>query len=181
MGKITITEALAEVKTAKARITKKQEAIKRYFARDSRLRDPLEKDGGTAEFVRRERQAIADLEARVVAIRCAIQGANLSESLEVNGESRTIAAWLNWRREVAAGSKAFIEGMARNINQVRGQALEAARRDVTTTGTDMPKVPEIEFAVDEGELSAQVEQMEKTLGDLDGRLSLANATVTIEV
>lgn len=74
--KLTITEALAEVKTIKARVTKKQEGIMRYFARDARLKDPLLAEGGSSIWIERERQAIKDLLARMVTIRTAIQRKN---------------------------------------------------------------------------------------------------------
>ena len=96
-----ITEALAEIKTIAARTIKKREAIMRYFSRDSRFRDPLEADGGSKEFVKRERQAIKDLEERLVKIRSAIQAINLRTSLAVNGTTRTVSEWLNWRREIS--------------------------------------------------------------------------------
>ena len=98
-----ITEALGELKTIGKRITKKQEAVMRYFARQANVLDPLAKelDGGSTAFISRERQAIGDLHDRLVQIRVGIQRANLDNSLEVGGRSRTIAEWLTWRREVS--------------------------------------------------------------------------------
>lgn len=178
MARITITEALAEVKTLNARIGKKREAVGRYLARDARLKDPLEADGGSAEFIRRERQAILDLEGRIVAIRCAIQAANLAGELEIAERKMSLSAWLNWRREISKGAKAFVDGLVHALNQVRQQALKQGMGVTEKEGTGPG---DIVVAINERQLAKEVEQMEQVLGELDGKLSLLNATTTIEI
>lgn len=69
MAKSTITEALAELKTINARLETRRQNVGQYLMRDARLKDPLETDGGSVEYVTRERQAIKDLEERIVQIR----------------------------------------------------------------------------------------------------------------
>ena len=71
----TITEALAELKTLGKRIEKKRESVAMFLTRQDGLKDPLEKDGGSVEFIKRERQAVKDLEQHHVNIRLAIQRA----------------------------------------------------------------------------------------------------------
>lgn len=44
---LTITEALAEIKTVGKRVEKKREFIKAFLARQDGVKDPLEKDGGS--------------------------------------------------------------------------------------------------------------------------------------
>jgi hypothetical protein len=75
--KLTITEALAEIKTINARLQKKRESIGTNLMRDSRIKDPMESEGGSEEFIRKETQAIDDLQKRIVSIRTAIQQQNL--------------------------------------------------------------------------------------------------------
>ena len=176
---ITITEALAEIKTAQARIAKRREGVLPYVIRDARLRDPLESDGGSAEFVRRELQAIGDLEERVVQIRTAIQQVNLATTVTIEGESRTISAWLNWRRDIAPGQRETYNKLHRTITQARTAATQRGGR-LTEQGVSEQPV-DIIVAVRERDLLAQMEHLEATLGLLDGRLSLLNATTTIEV
>ena len=180
MAKLTITEALAEVKTINARIQKKRESVMRYFARDGRLRDPLEADGGSIEFVKRERQAIADLEARIVAIRCAIQTSNLSTSATVGDQTRTVASWLNWRREVSQNSKQFLATMTATLNKVRQDCLKQGWT-VTEKDAGTAQAGEVIVSINERQLAKETEAMEQLLGELDGKLSLLNATTTIEV
>lgn len=179
MAKITITEALAEIKTINARIDKRREAVMRYFTRDARLRDPLEADGGSVQFVQRERQAIHDLEERTVLIRSAIQQANMETKLAVRGQERTVSEWLNWRRDVSAKSKGFLGTMAQAISAARSQASKNGMRLAEADPNAKPG--EVVVAVGEKALSDEIEAMEALLGELDGKLSLVNATVLIDV
>ena len=176
--KITITEALAEIKTTLARIDKKREAVMRYFSRDGKLRDPLEQDGGSTEFVRRERQAIKDLEEKIVKIRSAIQTINSLTVLSVGNQTRTVIEWLNWRRDVAPKAKGFLTLMANQLNTVRQYA---ARSGVSLTESEKGGPTEIIITVNEQQLSKEIEEMEGTLGTLDGKLSLINATTFVDV
>lgn len=179
MPKITITEALAEIKTIGSRVQKKREAIMRYFSRDSRLRDPLEKEGGSVAFVSQERQAINDLNSRLVAIRSAIQRVNLETKLRIGDLTLSVAEWLNWRREVADGQQKFLGQMASQITAVRSQA---ARSGVgVSENPDTAQPGEMVVAVNERGLSQEIETMATILGSLDGQLSLINATVMVEV
>jgi len=178
MSRLTITEALAEIKTTNARILKKREAVMRYFARDAAMRDPLEADGGSKEFIKRERQAIGDLEERIVQIRTAIQTANLGNTLQVGDKSRTVQAWLNWRRDISNGHKGFLGQMAAHVSQVRQQAV---RQGKTVTDKETSSQGEVLVMVNEQDLARQIESLEETLGTLDGKLSLFNATQLVDL
>lgn len=180
MSKLTITEALAEIKTIKARVEKKQANAMRYFARDTRVKDPLEADGGSVEFIKRERQGIKDLLARWITLRTQIQKANVSTSLKVGDQERTIADWLNWRREVSQLEKTFLVGMVNALNQVRAEARKQGTA-VVDKESGVRDVVEVVVAVNEQELAKQTEDMETMLGELDGKLSLINATTVIEI
>lgn len=179
VARLTITEALAEIKTIKARILKKRENAMRYFARDSRLRDPLADDGGSIEYVKRERQGIADLEERLVKIRSAIQAVNLATNLTLGEKTRALADWLNWRRDVSNDARAFLGQMTSTLARAR---QEAQKQGMTVSDKDSgAAAPEIIVAVNERHLAAEVEAIETLLGDLDGKLSLLNATTVVEV
>lgn len=175
----TITEALAEIKTIKARIDKRRGGYMQYVVRDARAKDPLEMEGGSVEFVRRERQAIGDLQQRVVDIRTAIQRANLETTLTVQGVTKTVAEWLNWRREVSAEQKnelaALTKGMtdARRLVQQRGGKV--AESDAQAGASD------VVVMVSERDLAAATDHIELVLGELDGKLSLMNATTLIDL
>lgn len=175
----TITEALAEIKTIGKRIDKKREFIGHFLARQEGVRDPLEKDGGSIFVIQRERQSIYDLGLRVVALRRGIQLANGSTEVTVNGITRTIADWLTWRRDVAPGDKEFLGKLRGGLNGARENAKRQGVSVVPPGGTAVQPI-DILVNVDEASLAREIEQMEDTLGQLDGQLSLKNATVTIQ-
>lgn len=187
MSKLTITEALQEIKTIGKRLEKKRASVGQYLARDVRSRDPLEKDGGSAKFITEERQAIGDLEGRVIGIRTAIQRSNLSASLTVGSQARTVAEWLTWRREISAAQVNFLRTMVAGLANIRAQITQkggkmiAASAIAVNEAFDPAGPPEVLVNVDERQLIADQEEMETMLGDLDGKLSLFNATTTIEI
>jgi len=108
MSEITITEALAEIPTIEKRIEKKEEFILNYLYRQSSVRDPHEKDGGSNVLITREKQAIADLQLRLIKIRSAIQKANSENSITIGAQTKTITDWLTWRREIAPKQQRFL-------------------------------------------------------------------------
>jgi len=179
MPTMTIQEALATVKTINKRIEKKRAAVNANLWRQDAVRDPLEKDGGSQEFIRRERQAIGDLEEEIVSIRTAIAKANTETPVTVEKRSRTVAEWLIWRREVSAQKKAHLESLANALAAARQQAAQKGvrLRDQVTPAEATPN--DLIVNLSEKSLTEEREAMEKILGDLDGQLSLKNATVVV--
>ena len=182
--KITITEALAELKTLGKRIPKKEEFSLQYIARSEGVRDPLEKSvpGGSPVAITRERQAIADLQKRHVAIRTSIQKSNHVVTITVADMTKTVAEWLTWRKEIAPGLQQFLTKMRMQVVNHRDQAQKRGNAVVSATaisGTEKPT--DIVINVDEQALAAEAEQLENILGTLDGALSLKNATTFIEL
>lgn len=180
MRTLTITEALAELKTLEKRIEKKASAIGSFVLRQEAFKDPLEKQGGSVSFIAAERQAIADLQDNVVGIRAAIQAVNGTTMLSAGGTSRSITEWLIWRRDVAPKQQQFLASIRKGIDDVRKKALQSGQ-SMVTSATDATKATDIIVNVDEKKLAEEIEQLENTLGTLDGLLSLKNATVTITV
>lgn len=179
MAKMTVTEGLAEIKTNKSLIGKKREAIGRFFSRHNQLRDPLEKEGGSVAFIQKTRQSITDLQTRSIAIRCAIQRLNLESPLQVNGRTASVQSWLNWRKEHANDTKAFMANLANNITSIRNTARKQGMN--VAASAEAAAVEDIVVNLNEAQLSQEIEDIEKTLGELDGKLSLFNATATIDV
>jgi microcystin degradation protein MlrC len=177
---ITITEALADLKTLGKRIEKKREYIASFLVRQDGVKDPLAKEGGSEVVIARERQAITDLETRHVAIRTAIQRVNQAASITVTDVTKTIAEWLTWRKEVAPGQQAFVNKLRHGIQQARTQAQQKGWAVVSATQT-AAQPTDLVVNADEAALAAEAERLETILGTLDGQLSLKNATVTIDV
>jgi hypothetical protein len=179
---MTITEALAEIKTVTKRIQSKREFISQYLARQEQVKDPLEKDGGSAEVIQKELQAIGDLQDRIVALRRGIQSANEKTILKIEDKEASIADWLIWRREVAPGMRQFLERLSMNLRQLRDQSRREGRGFITVGSVVQSDKPtDVIVNIDEKKLSEKLETLHKILGDLDGQLSLKNATVMVEV
>lgn len=177
---MTITEGLAEIKTIQKRISAKREAVARYLARQDTQKDRLPGEGGEAAYVARERQAVADLETRLVNIRTAVQKVNLVTPLTVVSTTKTVAEWLGWRKEVAPNLRTFLRGLMNGIAQVRQQATQKGLA-VVQPGQTPSRPEDVIVNLDEGQLNAEIEAVEEMLATLDGKLSLMNATTLIDV
>lgn len=180
MDRMTITEALAELKTIGKRIEKKRAYINSYLMRQDALKDPLEKVGGSAKVIHQERQAIGDLEGRHVAIRLAIQKINHETPVTVEGIKKSLADWLTWRKEIAAGQQQFLGNIRMQVDRARAVALQRGAAAVSGSA-EATKPQDVIINIDEALLAEEQEQLETILGGLDGQLSLKNATVMIEV
>lgn len=178
MAKLTITEALAEIPTIEKRIEKKREFILNYLYRQSSVRDPHEKDGGSTVLIVREKQGIHDLQLRLVLIRSLIQKANAENKITIGDQTKTIVDWLTWRREVAPTEQRFLKEQIDKINQMR---QTAARQGVNVTDKDAGFSSDFVVNINERELADNIEDLENTLGILDGQLSLKNATILLDL
>lgn len=176
---LTITEALAEIKTIGKRVEAKRNSCIQYLARIDAARDPLEKEGGSVQFLVSERQSIGDLTARIVTLRRGIQRANDETSITVGSRHKTISEWLTWRREVAPGEKQFLSHMRSQITNLRDKATRSGAA-LVAPGTADARPSDFIVNISEQELAKQLEEIEEILGSLDGQLSLKNATVTIK-
>lgn len=180
---MTITEALAEIKTIGKRIAKKRDTIGQYVARQDSQKDPLAADGGSVEFIKRERQAITDLAARVVLLRAQIAAANARTQVTVEGDTHSVADWLTWRREVAPGMQGFLKELRTGIENVRKQVAAKGFGVVSATATVNTaevRPTDVWVNISEKELAADIEHLETVLGGLDGQLSLTNAITQVE-
>ena len=178
-AKITITEALQEVKTIDARIQKKKEFIFNFLFRQNNQRDPHEKDGGSASLIAKERQSINDLLERKISIRNSINVANAENSITIKDQSRTISEWLVWKRDVAPTLKAVLNETAARLQSMR---QDVSRKGLTVTQNAPAEVTlDVIVNVNEAELAKQIENLEETLSTLDGQFSLKNATIKIDV
>jgi len=179
MARITITEALAELKTIDKRIEKKREFVLTYLLRQEMFKDPLEKEGGSVSAIRRELQAVGDLEERKVAIRRAVQKANELTTVTIGRFTRSVADWLVWRRDVSPGQSQLLTVLRTRIDGARREAIQ--RGGNLSAGGDGARSGDVIVNVNEQELARDIETLEEILGTLDGQLSLKNATTVIDV
>jgi len=185
MSQTTITEALAELKTIKARISKKEIFILSFLVRQDLVRDPHEKDGGSASLIARERQSINDLQKRFINLRSAIQRSNLEKSLTLRdsqGRERTdsVANWLIWRRDLLDEERSRHTQWQKRIMDARQQVQQKGGQ-LLDRGSEQPKATDFVVNMGERELADSIESIEEYAGQLDGKLSLVNATTTLNV
>jgi hypothetical protein len=176
----TITEALAELKLIKSKIEKKTGFIVQYLGRQEGAKDPLEKQGGCAKAIAEEMQAIGDLHERFVNIRSAIAARNAAVNVTIGTTSRSVADWLVWRRDVAPLVKGLQKGLQDKINQIRNGA-KAQGWSVVKAGEPTAQPTDVIIEIDEKALAERSEATQEVLDTLDGKLSLHNATQTVEV
>lgn len=193
--KLTVTEALAEIKTLQARIQKRRENIQPYLARQNAVTDPLLRDleGGSPAFIKRERQAAHDLEERLVKLRTAIQRLNLNETITIGKDTRSIAEWLTWRKEILLdvrtpntgtvypGLRSFLAALRAALQKLRQEAKGRSVSVVSADTSQPPAYQDVVININEIQLAEEAEQLETIVGTLDGQLSLKNATTFIEV
>ncbi len=98
----------------------------------------------------------------------------------INGTTHSIADWLVWRREVAPQVKGLLQGLRQGLASLRQQAQQ---KGIAVRAVDQGAQAPTDVIVnlDEKALADEIEGLEDTLGQLDGVLSLKNATVLIDV
>lgn len=178
MSRLTITEALAEIKTIGKRVQKKRAFVRDYIYRQEALKDPFQKEGGSVLMIQRGVQSIRDLEERLISLRRAIAKANEETVVSIKGQERTIADWLVWAREVAPQQTAFLNEVSALISGVRQEAM---RRGASVSLAEGQRPQDFVVNIDEQKLAESIEELEEIKGTLDGQLSLKNATVFVEL
>jgi hypothetical protein len=178
MPTITITEALAELRTLSKRIEKKQEFILGNLARQDGLKDPHAESGGSAKLVSEALQSISDLEDQELKIRTAIQASNLQTTLSVEGVSHTIAEWILWKRNISGSQKQRLSVIANTLKALRQRATQQGNA-VVTINQQPTALTDLVVFVSESDLAQKSEWIETVLGSLDGQLTLANSRTTI--
>lgn len=179
MEQITITEALAEVKLLEKKITKKTELVYSNLYRFDGETDPLEKEGGAPKVLKQEVQAIFDLNARLLKIRAAITTANLSNEITIGKTTRSIFDWLTWKREVATKETGFYRAVHTRLKTKIEEARNKppAKQDEEGNWHLGKLVPNVDYT----EFFRADEAAVEVLEQLDGKLSLKNATITVQI
>ncbi len=174
-----LTQLLQQTKTLENRIQKKHEFIVTHLIRPAIMMDPLQEDGGQRELIKRELQAIKDLEERVVEVKRAIHAANLYEMLTVDKETRTVHDWLVWRNDVMNPRTQRIRDMLQKIGAYRTKA-DQARAKVVEDTKDSDK-HDLLVNLSERSLTVELEHIETVNGELDSALSIFNATHDVDI
>ena len=98
----------------------------------------------------------------------------------------TVAEWLTWKREVAAGQKAHLSQCLRHIEQSKATheqrkfESDKARAKIDDDGPT-PASPDLIVFVNERHMQEELAQIEYCLEKLDTLLTLHNSTTVISV
>lgn len=175
----TITESLAEIATIDKRLPKKAADMVEYVARFEMLKDPLAKSGGSEKYLAEQLQSFDDLLQRKITLRAAIARANAETSITINGEEKTVADWLVWKRECYQHRLGMLRKLLAQAQSARQTATQKGVAIVKAGGEPGPE--DVVVNIDEQGLLHDIDEMEEQYGRLDGLLSLKNATTIIEV
>lgn len=182
MEKMTITEALAEIKLIEKKIDKKKDMVYGNLCRFSPQPDPFEKTGGAITTLNGEVQSCGDLWQRWIKIRSAIATVNLVHEITIEGHTKSIYEWLIWKREIAEkqiqfykkiymDTKMHIDANAKNPKLLQDPSIKDSK----------PQLVDLITYFNYPEYIKKEEHFSMVLDKLDGQLSLKNALITIEI
>src|SRR5574340_615341 len=182
METMKITQALAEIKLAGRKIESSTEFVLKNVKRDDRLRDPFEKEKVTQEqMVNRELQSIEDNEKRIVALRTAINKANIENSITIEGVTKTIAEWIIWRRDILPGIEDRLHKINRQLEVTPSNSAVMAELLRGRQDAKSQDVINYVFNVSEKNLLEKTQTIQAIAEKLDGMLSLVNANIDITI
>lgn len=163
----------------KKKIEKKEQTIKQNLVRVEHVKDAFESVGGSQAFITSEIQSLGDLRRRYVAIRGAIAKANLENRIQLENFDLTIADWLVWKREVAQNELNFFNLAHQSVKNELDRASKQpqAYKDEKGESHFVKVVANADYPT----LVKRAETLQTLLDQLDGKLSLKNATVMVEV
>lgn len=179
MEKMTITEALSEINLLKKRIEHKKKNTLTLLIKPDHVADPYASEGGSAEFLKREFQSIDDLNRRFVKIRSAISKANLSHEITLGERTQSIHDWLTWKREIAKDETSYVNSV---VNSTKAALDDAAKNPrVYDDAEGKKQLLKYTSNVDYAAFVKKQETLAVLFEQLDGKLSLKNATILVEI
>jgi hypothetical protein len=179
MAKMTITEALSEVNLVKKKIEHKKKEVLGLLVKPQHAKDLYAEEGGTKIHVSKELQSIGDLEIRLVKLRSAISLANIEHDITIGEFTRPIHDWLTWKREISKDQMAFINTIVSTVKTTLDRSNAQPQCYEDTEGKKHIVV--IESMIDYPEMIRHQEKLATIFENLDGQLSLKNATIVINV
>ncbi len=179
MEKMTITEALSEIKLITSKVEKKRAFVKSNLIRAAHMTDPLEKDGGSTKVLTQELQSVKDLEIRLEKVRYAIAKANIENQITLGETTKSIFEWITWKREISAASLNMTNGIhtliKSELDKISKQPAVYLDQDQKTQIVRI--IPNLDY----NEFVKKAEVISDMIEQLDGKLSLKNATIVISI
>lgn len=179
MNKMTITEALSEVNLVKKKLEHKKKTVGAMVLKPEHVKDPYEAQGGTPKYLNAEFQAIEDLQTRLIKLRGAISQANIDNNITLGEQTMSIHDWLTWKREISKDETSFINQIVSGVNDHMKKA--ATQPSVYDDAEGKKKLVVWIPQIDLPSFVKKQERLSDLFENLDGQLSLKNATITIAI
>lgn len=177
MEQLTITEALSEVNLVKKKLEHKKKNALTLLTKPDHLPDVYAAQGGSAAFLKSETQSIDDLYRRLIRIRSAISKANIENDITLGGRTLSIHDWLTWKREVSKDETSFINTV---VSMTKAQIEEVGKNPrVFEDAEGKKQLLKVQSNVDYPAFIKKQEEMAVLFEQLDGKLSLKNATIVV--
>jgi hypothetical protein len=178
MEKMTITEGLSELNLIKKKIKTKENAFLGNLILAEHVKDPYENEGGTPEHLKKEFQSLTDLRRRLVKIRSAIASANLENEITLGEMTFSIHDWLTWKREISKEETSFINSVVSGTKSTLDKI--AQQPQIYKDSEEKTHLVKFKTCIDYPEFVRKQEKMQELFENLDGKLSLKNATIVIQ-
>lgn len=179
MEKMTITEALSEINLLKKKVQAKEKAVSGLLVSAEHVKDPYADEGGTAKFLEKEFQSIGDFRRRLIKIRSAISKANLENEITLAETTMSIQDWLTWKREVAKEETSLINTVCSTVKRFLDESTNKPQCYQDSEGK--PQLLKLKSNVDYAAFVRKQEKMTELFENLDGKLSLKNATIVVSI
>lgn len=177
MNKMTITEALSEINLIKKKLEHKKKSVGGLLMKPDHIIDPYRSEGGTMAYVSKELQAIDDLQKRLIKIRGAISKANCEHDITIGERTQSIHDWLTWKREISKDEISFTNMIVSTVNdQIKKCAVQP---QVYEDAESKKHLVVWHPMVDLPTFIKKQEMLSELFENLDGQLSLNNATIVI--
>lgn len=178
MEKLTITEALSELNLIKKKVDNKRKVVAGSLIKAKHEKDAFENVGGIKQYITSELQSIDDLESRYLRIKGSIAKANIENSISINGFTKTIHDWLNWKRDLSDTQKKFVFNL---YSFPKGELDKLSKQPQIYLDDNKEKhLVEFEATIDYPSFLKKSEELNDTFDRLDGQLSLKNATIVVD-
>lgn len=179
MEKMTITEALSEINLIKKKLEHKKKNTLTLLIKPDHTPDIYATEGGTPVFLKREFQSIDDLYRRFIKIRSAISKANIENDITLGERTQSIHDWLTWKREISKDETNFVNTV---VTQTKGQLDEIGKSPRCFNDTEgKPQLLKVSAMVDYTSFVKKQEELAVLFEQLDGKLSLKNATIIVSI
>jgi seryl-tRNA synthetase len=131
------------------------------------------------QYLRSEIQSIEDLRKKWVKIRSAIAKANTDNTITIGSTTKSINEWLNWKREVAQEESKFAVSVHVRIKNAMDESVQ--KPQVVKDDSGQVKICKLLANLEYPEFLKKSQEVDEILETLDGKLSLKNATIMVEI